>query len=378
MEWGSSVSERVVALRHALHRYPERSGAEAATAARIVRFFEPLNPDKTVRGLGGHGVAFVFAGAAPGPTVLLRCELDALPIEEGIDLPYRSEVAGTSHKCGHDGHMAILAAVGEHLAGHRPARGRAVLLFQPAEENGAGAAAVLADARFAPLMPDVAFALHNVPGYPLGEVLVRAGTAACASRGMAVTLYGLAAHAAHPEAGRNPAAALCRIMAALGHVPSPAGEHAFATIVGARLGGEEAYGISPGEALLGATLRSETNETMQAIVAYAEAAVRREAERAGLRFDIDYREVFSATVNAGSAVEVVQRAAAGRPVRLLERPFRWSEDFGGFTAAAEGAFFGLGAGPDTPALHHPAYDFPDALLPIGATVMGRILADYLY
>ena len=132
-----------VELRHELHRNPELSGRERETARRIADFFAPLGPERALEGLGGTGLAFVFEGADAGPTVLLRADLDALPIREANDFGHRSQVDGVSHKCGHDGHMAILAESGRRLARRRPARGRVVLLFQPSEETGAGAAAAM-------------------------------------------------------------------------------------------------------------------------------------------------------------------------------------------------------------------------------------------
>ena len=170
--------------RHLLHRHPELSGAEAATAARVVEALTPTGPDRLLTGLGGHGVASVYDGAAPGPAVMLRAELDALPIEEVGTPPYRSETPGTAHLCGHDGHITILAGVARWLGQNRPARGRAILLFQPAEEDGAGAARVIADPQFAEIRPDIALSLHNMPGVPLGQARLAPGIMNCASRGM--------------------------------------------------------------------------------------------------------------------------------------------------------------------------------------------------
>ena len=128
-------------------------------------------------GLGGHGVAAIYEGREPGPTVMVRCELDALPIEEISESPHRSQAPGKSHACGHDGHMTMVAALSRGLGRQRPQRGRAVLLFQPAEENGAGAAAVIADPKFAEIAPDYAFSLHNKPGLPLGYITLSEGPA---------------------------------------------------------------------------------------------------------------------------------------------------------------------------------------------------------
>ena len=369
----------VIELRRELHRNPERSGLEANTADRIVRFFRRLRPDSVIQGLGGHGAAFVFSGPEPGPTILLRCELDALPIEETNTFAYKSAINGTSHKCGHDGHMAILAAVGLQLSRQRPVHGRVVLLYQPAEENGQGAAAVIEDAAFEAIKPDRVFALHNLPGFPLGDIMVRTGTFSCASRGMIVRLHGTTAHAAQPETGISPAAAMCRIIGELNRVAQlfqDSGELAFATVVGARLG-EKAFGTAPGYAEVMATLRSETDKTMDRIVRHVETVAARTASAENLRFDIAYEDVFTATVNAAPAVDLIKQAAGERGIIEVDGPFRWSEDFGRFTARFPGALFALGSGKSVPDLHNPDYDFPDDLIESGADIFLRIIRAYL-
>ncbi len=202
--------------RRALHSAPELSGQEEATAREVRRFLEPTTrPDRIVTGLGGHGLALVYDGAEPGPTVLIRAELDALPIKEVSTFAHRSTRPGCAHLCGHDGHMAILAGVARGLAAQRPKRGRAVLLFQPAEEDGSGAEAVVADPKFAQIAPDFCFALHNMPGQPLGHAALKTGPVACASRGMRITLSGRTAHASTPGQGLSPMPALAALMPAL-------------------------------------------------------------------------------------------------------------------------------------------------------------------
>lgn len=368
--------DHIAALRRELHRHPELPGRETWTAARIERHFAPLKPDATLAGLGGTGLAFIFDGAEPGPTVMLRCELDALPIQEVNDFAHRSTVDGVSHKCGHEGHMAILAAVGERLAAARPRCGRVVLLYQPAEESGEGAAAVLADPRFASIAPDFAFALHNLPGLALGAITLRAGTFTCASRGMTVTLRGRTAHASQPETGDSPARAMCELIDTLDDLRGRmefGDELAFATVVGASLGGEDAFGTAPADARVMATLRSESDATMARIVEFTEKLAHRLAARDRLTCSITYQDDFRATVNGTDAVGIVRRAAGSRTVTLLDRPYRFSEDFGRFTAVAEGAMFGIGAGAGMPELHNPDYDFPDALIPEAAAMFTAIV-----
>jgi amidohydrolase len=283
-------TQSAIQLRRDLHRHAELSGCEAGTAQRILRFFQPLEPDETLTELGGHGLAFGFGSADTGPSVLLRCELDALPITQTNGTAHRSVTEGVSHKCGHDGHMAILAAVGEALSRQRPARGRVVLLYQPAEETGAGASAVLADPRFAVIRPDLVFALHNLPGFPMGQILLRAETFTCASRGMEIRLTGRTAHAAQPETGRSPAKAMCRIIDELENLPArqeARSELAFATVVGARLG-KKAFGTAPGDAAVMATLRSETDATMDRLVRDCEEMVRVIASAEQLGHTVSY------------------------------------------------------------------------------------------
>ncbi|MEQ8204827.1 MAG: amidohydrolase [Woeseia sp.] len=361
-------------LRHSLHAYPDLSGAEQATAARIRDFFVPLEPDTVISELGGSGVAFVFDSGAAGDTLMLRCELDALPVQESVDLPWRSTRNGVSHKCGHDGHMAILATVGERLARQRPATGRVVLLFQPAEETGVGAQQVTADPQFSRIRPDLVFGLHNVPGFPLGQIIVRDGTFSCASRGMIVRLTGKAAHAAQPETGVSPAATVSRLLDASDNIASTltTDELVLATVVGVSMGGRN-FGMAPGTAEICVTLRAETDATMSGLVQHFEALVRSEAERRDLQFNIRYQDVFDATVNSPAAVNIVRQAAAGLPLAEATEPFRWSEDFGRFTQLGDGAFFGLGAGESVPALHNDDYDFPDALIQQGADVFLNII-----
>ena len=314
-------------------------------------------------------------GAMDGPTVLLRCELDALPILERNSIPYSSMNHGVSHKCGHDGHMAILAAVGSELAIHRPKKGKVVLLFQPAEETGQGAAAIISDPRFEKIKPDFAFGIHNLPGYELGEVVLRSGTFCCASRGMTVRFQGKTAHAAQPETGSSPMKAMCDFMTEMSCLPetlTPRGEIAFATVVGSKLG-EKAFGTAPDTAEVWVTLRTETDSSMSSLTQFAEKTLFELGAATELDVEFCYEDIFHATANSQSAVQKIQNASGSLPVRFLEKPNRWSEDFGKFTAMAEGALIGIGAGHEIPDLHDPFYDFPDAMIPLATEFLLRLV-----
>ena len=179
-----SDTAELVAFRRRLHERPELSGEERDTARAVRAFLERTHPDRLIDNLGGHGLAAVYDGAATGPCLMFRAELDALPIDEVSAAPYRSRTLGKAHLCGHDGHMASLAALALGLSRARPKRGRVVLLFQPAEETGEGAEAVIVDPNFASIQPDFVFAWHNMPGMPRAEAAIATSLAACASRGL--------------------------------------------------------------------------------------------------------------------------------------------------------------------------------------------------
>ncbi len=369
------------ALRQELHQLAELAHHEKETSTRIRTFLAGCRPEQLVTGLGGCGLAAVFQGSSSGPRILLRCELDALPITEALDISYRSKRPAVSHKCGHDGHMAILAAVASRLAEARPPHGSMVLLFQPAEETGEGAARVMEDQKFADLAPDMVVALHNLPGFERRTVVVRKRCFAAASTGMAIALQGITSHAAEPERGRSPAMAMAQLITGLSAVPQtrvPLHEAAKVTIVSATLG-EVAYGTTPGNAKLHVTIRAYDDQVLRETVKQCRCMVESVASAESLQCEIEEVEPFPATINDGEVVAAITQAARDLDLDVVcsPAPFGWSEDFGHFTANYPGALFGLGSGSLHPPLHHPDYDFPDQLIGPGADMLlavARILA----
>lgn len=372
----------LTAFRRELHRFPEVSREEPVTAGRIVQALSALGPDQMITGLGGHGVAALFNGLADGPTVMFRAELDALPIMELSQAAHRSTIPGTGHLCGHDGHMTLLMGLGRLIARQRPARGRAVLMFQPAEEDGSGAAAVVADPRFAAFRPDWAFAIHNMPGLPFGHSGLKTGAVNCASQGLKITLTGKTAHASLPETGVSPALALARLIPAISAL-GPGGplgpEYRLVTITHARLG-EAAFGIAPGEAEVWATLRTMEDGQMAALRGAAMDLARAEAAVQGLGVRFSHHDDFAASVNDMQATDHLARAlrALAMPYDEADLPMRASEDFGRFgQGGTRSAMLFLGAGEGHPALHNPDYDFPDALIPLGVQIFHQVMRDLL-
>ncbi len=372
--------QELVKLRHHIHQHPELSNEEVKTAALIYEKLEALNPDELYKNIGGVGLAAVFNGDEPGPGILFRSELDALPIDETIDIPYRSKVKGVSHKCGHDGHMAIIYGLAREIATNRPKRGRVIILYQPAEETGDGARAIVADPQYPLIKPDYAFALHNLPGNPVGQVMVKAGPFNCASRGMIINLTGYTAHAAYPETGNSPALALADLLQDFPKIADgiEKDELLMTTTIHAIMG-EPALGIAPADATFMVNLRSESNEGMEMLVNAARELAEKTAKKYDLRLNIDWTEVFDASQNDPECVDQVVKAATatGHDVKMLEEPFRWAEDFGAISASAKGAMFAFGAGEGRPQIHNSDYDFPDELIEKGKSIFFEIYKNYL-
>lgn len=364
----------LLTLRKTLHQNPEVSGKEFETAKRINEFFNPIKPDQIIEKLGGQGLAFVFEGLEKGPVSLYRCELDGLPIQERNDIPHISTLPGSSHVCGHDGHMAIISGLGLELSRNRPQKGNVILLFQPAEETGEGATAILKDPKFQQIKPDFAFALHNLPGYELNQVIIKKGAFTASSVGMVVKLHGRTSHSAHPEAGNSPAEAMCKTIMALEKLPEAMKKFTLVTIGHARLG-DVAFGTAPGEAVVMATLRSFDNKTLDKLVSYAEKLVSLIAKESGLTIEISYTESFAATDNDPDAWHLVNEVAKKLDLKTnhIRVPFRWSEDFGLFSNFTKTLLFGLGSGRKQPQLHEPNFDFPDEIIPTGIQLFMGII-----
>jgi amidohydrolase len=368
--------------RRELHRFPEISREESGTAVRVVQALAALKPDQVITGLGGHGVAAVFDGAMPGPTVLFRAELDALPIEELSTAPHRSTLPGKGHLCGHDGHMALLMGLGRLLSRQRPARGRVVLMFQPAEEDGSGAAAVVADPAFAPIRPDWAFSIHNMPGVPFGQGALKAGVVNCASQGLKITLVGKTAHASQPEKGSSPGLALAALIDRFTRLAPPAPlapGYRLVTVTHARLG-EPAFGIAPGLAELWLTLRTMEDAGMAALRSAAVAMAEAQAQAHGLTVTFETHDDFAASVNHPDAAAQIAAALDGLGMAHDEGdlPMRGSEDFGRFgQPGTRSAMLFLGVGETHAALHNPDYDFPDGLIQPGVRIFHQIARQLL-
>lgn len=367
----------VIQLRHTLHAHAELSGQEKQTNRILNQWIAETHPDVLVPMIGGFGLAAVYKGQQPGKRILVRGDIDALHIPESNVLPYRSVNDGVSHKCGHDGHAAILCGLARRLAENRPEKGEVVLLFQPAEETGQGANAVMQDPLFLPLKPDMAFGLHNLPGYEKGRVIVRKGCFAAASFGLKLYFDGRTAHASQPETGHNPTELLAVLLHQLEKKRALLKDFKPLTtfvVTHASLG-EETFGVSPGHGEIWLTLRSYEDQNLERLADQVISLCQAKAKDYLFDFRFTLHEAFAATYSDDHAVALIERSSKelGLEVGHLVNPFRWSEDFGRFGGVCPIGFFGLGAGEALPSLHDPDYDFPDDIVKTGVDLFEVLL-----
>ncbi|RED96223.1 amidohydrolase [Marinoscillum furvescens] len=371
------IIKDAIALRRYLHQHPEVSCEERETSRHLKTMLEKdCEPDELLV-FEQYGLAAVYQGQEPGKTIMIRGDFDALPIEEENDFEHKSVNEGVSHKCGHDGHASILYALARRLKSEGLSKGKAILLFQPAEENGEGAKGMINDPKFAQLKPDFVVALHNLPGYPKHTVVWKKGTFTAAANSIIIRLKGKTSHAAEPEAGINPALAMAEITEAIlkANIPDlESNDFRIATPIYSTLG-EKSYGVSAGYGELHFTLRAWTNDVMKEFEEFCESKAKEIGEQHGLKIVVDWTQHFFANENNDEIIDAVKQVAAERDYPLEERStaFKWGEDFGIFTDKFPGAMFGLGAGEDSPALHNPDYDFPDEILQTGADMFYQLI-----
>jgi len=371
----------VIKLRRDLHKNPELSQNELNTAKRIQSFIEPHHPSEIIPNIGGHGLAVCYNYAPNGPTIAIRCELDALPIEEENQFDYKSIVNGISHKCGHDGHMAIVAGLSLWLKEQKFERGKIILLFQPAEEIGKGAYDMLQDERLSQLKIDYMFALHNIPGEKMHRIITMQKGFSAEVQSFAVQFKGKESHAAEPENGINPAISISEIIAKLSrlNLPDPK-DSKFSVLTPVYINmGEKSYGISPANGEIHYTIRTWNTKNMLTLKSKITQLIEEICTAHQLAFQIEWFEHFPAAENNEACNTIIKKAALKNKFKLIQKPhpFKFGEDFGWFSKAYKTGMFGLGAGTKTPALHSENYDFPDELIPTGIKMFEEIISEII-
>lgn len=364
-----------ILFRHQLHRNPELSGNEIKTAFTIKQHLLNMGYRISLSTNRGTGIVVEIDSGNLGPCLLIRADTDALPIREVSCHSHTSQSQGVMHACGHDGHSASLMSLAYRLSHFTLQRGKVFLVFQPSEETGKGAAELLSDPFWSEQTIHYCFAYHNIPGYPLGQILLRENTFSCASAGFHCFLEGEETHAAYPEQGISPADAAIKLAQGLSTLlPETESRFWLTTLTHLNIG-SPVFGSSPKRADVRGTLRSESNRTFERLQHAAALLAASLMEQHRLHGGVEWIEPFRATINHSEANLLLRQACKDLEFDAmnLPQPMRWSEDFAEFCARWPGALFGIGSGIDHPPLHSSNYDFPDALIDVSSKLFEQII-----
>ncbi len=353
--------------RRQLHAQPELSEHEHGTAAFVQERLTELGIP-FVAGIGGAGIVATLSRPGSNRSVGLRADIDALPIAEENDVPYTSRTPGVMHACGHDGHTVSLLGAAATLAHDESWKGTVQFIFQPAEENGVGAKAMLADGLLERFPMERVFTFHNWPGLEAGTVAVHDGPVMAAGGRWSVTLHGLAGHAAIPHQTRDPIVAAGHLIVALQTIVARNIDPIDAVVlsIGQVSGGVVSNQIPPSVTLLG-TLRTYRPEVREAVIKRMRSIISGIAEAYDMRTDVEILSTGRAAINTKAEGELAVAAAgmAGLTVRRDLRPSTTGDDFSFLLQQRPGAYVWIGNGPAGPGgeLHNSRYDFNDAILP---------------
>lgn len=379
------------AIRRDIHAHPEIGYDVQRTAALVAERLEQWGFAVT-REVGKTGVVGTLTRGSSTRAIGLRADMDALPVQEANSFAHRSTVAGAMHACGHDGHTAMLLGAAQHLAAHGTFDGTVNVIFQPAEEAGGGARAMIDDGLFERFPCDAVFGLHNWPGIPEGDFAVRPGALMASTSLFRITLRGAGCHAAMPHLGRDPVFAAGQVLSALqGIVTRNRNPIDGAVLSVTQIHAGEALNVVPTDAWLGGTVRTFSDETLDLIERRMKAVVAATASAFDCESEVDFERQYPATINdpaqTALAVEVMRELVGDEHVNATAEPTMAAEDFSFMLRAKPGCYafigngsgdhraVGHGAGPCL--LHNASYDFNDALLPVGASYFVKLAERFL-
>jgi amidohydrolase len=370
-------AEDLVAIRRDLHAHPEIGFEELRTsevvAAKLASWGVEVH-----RNVGRTGVVGILHGTGgPGRRIGLRADMDALPIEEITNLPWRSTVPGKMHACGHDGHTTMLLGAARYLAENRGFRGTAVFVFQPAEEGHGGARAMLADKLFERFPCDEIYGLHNSPYLQPGEIAVWPGEAMAGADFFDIKITGAGSHGAMPHVGRDPIMAATALAQALQTIVSRNANPLEAAVLSiTQIHAGSAYNVIPEEASLAGTIRTFSPEIAALVHERMRTISQGIALSFGMEIAVDIRPIFEVLVNGKAEAEPMADAAreiVGTEKTLTDpNPMMGSEDFADMLRAVPGAYAFVGHTGRVP-LHNPAFVLGEEILPIGASLLARVV-----
>ncbi len=372
-----AFTDELVAIRRDLHAHPEIGFEEVRTSGIVAAKLEAWGIE-VHRGIGGTGVVGVLQGTGgPGRRIGLRADMDALPMDEITNLPWRSTIPGRMHACGHDGHTTMLLGAARYLAENRGFAGTAIFVFQPAEEGLGGARAMLADNLFERFPCDEIYGIHNAPNLDPGQIAVFPGPAMAGADFFDIKITGKGSHGAMPHVGRDPVIVAISLAAALQTIVSRNADPREAAVLSiTQIHAGSAYNVIPEEAALAGTVRTFSPEIAKLIRERMREICAGMAATFGVQVDIDIRGIFDVLVNhpeqaVATAAVAAEIVGAGN-VLTETKPVMGSEDFADMLRVVPGAYAWVGHAGSVP-VHNPAFVLDDGILPIGASLLARLV-----
>ncbi|MFM8700883.1 MAG: M20 aminoacylase family protein [Hyphomicrobiales bacterium] len=378
----AELAPEISVWRQDFHTHPELQYDVHRTAGVVAEKLKEFGCDEVVTGIGRTGVVGVIKGRLAGNRVIgLRSDMDALPILEKTGKAYASQTTGKMHACGHDGHMAMLLGAARYLAETRNFAGSAVVIFQPAEEGGAGGKAMVDDGMMERFGINEVYGMHNMPGMPVGHFGVRPGPIMAAADFFEIHVAGQGAHAAIPQLSIDPVYISCQLVIALQGIVSrnvdPLESAVISTTV---IHAGEAENVIPQDATLKGTVRTFSEKIRDLVEARMHAIADATAAMHGAQITFAYHRGYPVTVNHADQTAFAARIAAdvagNGQVNTAVAPIMGAEDFSYMLEARPGCFIFIGNG-DSAGLHHERYDFDDNVIPTGVSYWVRLVEQAL-
>ena len=375
----------IQAWRRDIHQHPELQYDEHRTAAFVAERLRDFGCDEVVTGLGGTGVVGLIKGRraqAQGDVKVigLRADMDALPIQEATQLHYASRTPGKMHACGHDGHTAMLLGAARYLAETRNFAGEAVVIFQPAEEGGAGAAAMIKDGLLDRFAIDQVYGMHNGPGIPVGSFAIRPGPIMASTDAINILIEGRGGHAARPHISIDSVLVGAQLITSLQSIVSRSVDPLESAVISiCEFHAGNARNVIPQTAELKGTMRTLTPEVRGLVEKRLRDVVDGVARMSGAKIDLNVERGYPVVVNHAAQTEIAIEAArsvAGEGNVYPMPPLMGGEDFAYLLEQRPGAFIFCGNG-DTAGLHHPAYDFNDEAIVFGTSYWVKLVESTL-
>jgi amidohydrolase len=375
----AEMKAEVAVWRRDIHEHPEILFDVHRTAGSVAEKLKAFGCDEVVTGIGKTGVVGVIHGTGNGPrkVIGLRADMDALPMDEQTNLPYRSKNPGKMHACGHDGHTAMLLGGAKYLAETRNFSGTAVVIFQPAEEGGGGGREMVKEGLMERFGIEEVYGMHNMPGIPPGHFATRPGPLLAAADRIVIEIEGLGSHAAKPHLGVDPVVVGAQIVNLAQTIVSRSVDPVKSGLISiCQFHAGSADNVIPQTATLRGTARSLLPEVRDTLENRLRQIVEGTAKAYGARATLTYGRHYPVTKNHPRQTEfaatIATEVAGGDAVDINTPPVMGGEDFSFMLEARPGAFIFIGNG-DSAGLHHPAYDFNDDVLPAGISFWARLV-----